>query len=117
MYPPKSKDILKVGYANETIKKKFHFESCNSDECMKAVVNIKGGISEEQIQMSIGFDDVYSQCELDKSKPEWRGPLVPRTLACYEAAVKYFYVRKITTDMAFTNVSTVFSFLLLLNVD
>lgn len=107
-FPPLGSDAFKYGWGDETVTTKMSIKQSDSRDSSKwpAInINVKGEISDEQKRIASSDVYPYNQCEEDKKKPEWQGPLWPRTWACFEGSVKLFYTRKVTLEMETENVS------------
>ncbi|XP_075212762.1 uncharacterized protein LOC142319403 [Lycorma delicatula] len=102
-YPPIGEDPFKYGWGDESVKTKLSF-SGQSEESLSLSLDIVSTVSEEQKQIAGSDVYPYNQCEAEKKKPEWQGPLYPRTWACFEGAVRLLYARQLKIGMKYDNI-------------
>lgn len=109
-YPPLGADSFVYGWGDETVHTKMSVSSCTENvsgappNAFSITVHSIGEITEEQKRAAESDEYPYGQCKEDAKKPEWQGPLRPRTSNCFAGAVKLFYARKITHSVSYRNV-------------
>lgn len=110
-YPPLGADSFVYGWGDETVHTKMSVSECTENEsgvspdAFSVTVHSTGEITEEQKRAAQSDEYPYGQCKEDAKKPEWQGPLKPRTYSCFTGAVKLFYARKVSYSIGYRNVS------------
>ncbi|XP_075212758.1 vitellogenin-6-like [Lycorma delicatula] len=105
-FPPLGADSFKYGWGDESVTTKLSV-SGQSEDSLSLSFDIVGTISEEQKKIASSDIYPYNQCEVDKKKSEWQGPLYPRTSACFESAIRLFYARQLKIGMKYNNIRIV----------
>ncbi|RZF46788.1 hypothetical protein LSTR_LSTR014016, partial [Laodelphax striatellus] len=102
-FPAMGSDVFAYGWGDEMVHTRLQISCASADRCMQIRFHIIGQISDQQKALAHGDNYPYSRCRLEQKLPVWRGPLLPRTWACYEAAIRLFYTRQVTLGVQYRN--------------